>query len=82
MILTLMEEDDDKLSPESIPVFGYPTVNYTPKPSNKIFHDDRRYIPEEELGRDRMEESTRRAKKMWSKLTFEIRNTSHLVIER
>ncbi len=59
------------LATGEIPVFGYPAINYTPL----SVHDD---LPagydKIELGRERIKQSTRRAWKMWSKLTKEIVN--------
>ncbi len=52
-------------------MFGYPAINYTPL----SVHDD---LPagydKIEFGRERIKQSTRRAWKMWSKLTKEIVN--------
>ncbi len=59
------------LATGEIPVFGYPAINYTPL----SVHDD---LPagydKIEFGRERIKQSTRRAWKMWSKLTKEIVN--------
>jgi hypothetical protein len=53
-----------------IPVFGYPAINYTPL----SVHEDMPGYDKIEIGRERIKNSTRRAWKMWSKLTSEIVN--------
>lgn len=63
------------LTTGEIPVFGYPAINYTPL---SVHEDLPNGYDKIEIGRERIKQSTRRAWKMWSKLTSEIVNKTVL----
>lgn len=65
------------LSPEELPVFGYPFINYTPLSVQEDCQIYASNFDKMEVGRQRIQKSSRRAWKMWSKLTHEIVNKLH-----